>query len=290
MKKLIAVFMLIAVMLGMIACNTAQPSGSDTLTISDDTTPVPTVTDDSGDDVPTDIELDLEGLGELATATSTDPNASPSPSPTPESGIDSLSTVQPSKMPKNMQEAAKINEDVYGWIKVPNTDINYPLMYDKDFYYNTHDIYRKKVDTGSIYLYYKIPTRNIIIAGHNMRVSGTMFHELHVLQDNKDKLKTRENRIFEVEVFGRKKWEVFAIYETKDNEPESTQKNNIKHLSEASESEVQTWINTQKSRSEIDLGVSVSPTDNLMTLITCGDNYDYMTAQSRLYFFLKCVD
>lgn len=287
MKKLIAVFMLIAVMLGMIACNTAEPSGGDTLTISDDATPTPTVSGDSGENaLPGDIELDLEGTGE----NTTDPNATPTPTPTPEAGINPESTAQPSKMPKNMQEAAKINEDVYGWIKVPNTNINYPLMYDKDFYYNTHDIYKKKVDTGSIYLYYKIPTRNIIIAGHNMRVSGTMFHELHVLQDNKDKLKTRDNRIFEIEVFGRKKWEVFAVYETKDNEPEQTQTNNIKHLSEASESEVQTWINTQKSRSEIDLGVSVSPTDNLMTLITCGDNYDYMTAQSRLYFFLKCID
>jgi hypothetical protein len=26
-----------------------------------------------------------------------------------------------------------------------------------------------------------------------------------------------------------------------------------------------------------------------MTLYTCGDNYDYSTAQSRLYFFLKAI-
>jgi hypothetical protein len=35
--------------------------------------------------------------------------------------------------------------------------------------------------------------------------------------------------------------------------------------------------------------VSVSPDDVIMTLYTCGDNYDNSTAQSRLYFFLKAI-
>ncbi len=66
-------------------------------------------------------------------------------------------------------------------------------------------------------------------------------------------------------------------------------KYNIKHLSDASPSDIEKWISTQKERSEVKLDVSVSADDIFMTLVTCGDNYDYSDAQSRLYVFLKCV-
>lgn len=218
-------------------------------------------------------------------------SATPDASATPVVTVNPDSTAKPEgKQPTSLKEAIAINDDVIGWIKVPNTNIDYPILYDKKFYYNAHDIYKKSSDYGCIYTYYNILTRNNTVTGHNMRKSGTMLHELHKLQNDKEKLKTKANRTFTVQLFSLKKWEVFALYETKDSEPQSTLLDNTNHLGKASKEEIQAWIDKQKSRSEIDLGVSVSPDDFLMTIVTCGDNYDNSTAQSRLYYFLHCID
>ena len=43
-------------------------------------------------------------------------------------------------------------------------------------------------------------------------------------------------------------------------------------------------------RSQMDLGVTPSTTDQFLTIYTCGDNHDSDTATSRLYFFLRQVE
>ena len=54
--------------------------------------------------------------------------------------------------------------------------------------------------------------------------------------------------------------------------------------------QVQEWINTQLARSEIDLGIDVSPEDTFLTLYTCGDYHiSDTTNQARLYIFLRRV-
>ncbi len=91
-------------------------------------------------------------------------------------------------------------------------------------------------------------------------------------------------------MFGYNKWEVFAFYETPNNESTNTIYYNTNHLSDASSAEIQSWINYQINRSEVKLGVSVSPNDVLMTIYTCATIYDSNPkGQGRLYFFLKAV-
>lgn len=248
--------------------------------------------------------LEVESTPELAETpgetASPKPSGSPNPSasPKPSGSPDPSATPETGKMPKDYKAAREINKDVIGWIKVPNTNIDYPILYDKSgkFFYDNHDIFKEKTGTpgaGSIYTYYGSLTRNTVVTGHNIRKAGTMFHGLHKVQDNKSSLSSRSNRVFSIRLFGFTKWEVFALYETKDNEPTSTLKYNIKHLSTKDNSnrkEIEEWIAYQKGRSEVSLDVSVTADDLLMTLLTCGDNYDYSDAQSRLYVFLKAVE
>lgn len=234
----------------------------------------------------------------LAPGASATPGASGTPGPSGSPGA-SASPTPSGVMPKSYSEAKKLNSDVVGWIKVPGTNIDYPILYDKSgkWFYNTHDIFKNSTNAGSIYTYYGDVTRNVIVTGHNMRKSDSMFHGLHKVQDNKSSLTTKSNRTFTIKLPGFKawnegaqsKWEVFAIYETKDSEPSSTLKYNVHPLSNKSKAEVEEWINKQKSRSEVKLDVSTSADDIFMTLVTCGDNYDYSDAQSRLYIFLKAV-
>ncbi|MDR1619927.1 MAG: sortase [Clostridiales bacterium] len=286
MKKYIALLLLAAFLLTVAACN-KEPEDN-TMNIGETSAPTSTPAQTMQAATPSSIPT--------ATPTSTPVStpqaaATPTPKPTPEVATNFDSTQKPVKeLPKSLSAAQKINSDVYGWIKVPNTNINYPILYSSSWYYDKHDIYRNKLDAGSIYSYYNVFTRNNVITGHNMRKAGTMFHELHKLQDDKASLTTKKNRMFDIDWFGVNDWEVFALYETTDSEPKSTLEYNTQHLGDASASTVQSWIDKQRGRSEIDIGVKPSPDDFFITLVTCGDNYDYGDAQSRLYFFLRSPD
>ena len=307
MKKTLSILLVIVFMLSAVACaKNEEPAG--TIDFGSD----PSASVQPGD--PTDTQSGTTPGGSTASnapgstapgapaspGASVSPGTSVSPSASASPGASTSPTPGGAAAPKSYSEAKAINSDVIGWIKVPGTNIDYPVLYDDPsdgvWFYNNHDIYKKSTGNpgaGSIYTYYDVLTRNVIVTGHNMRQSGTMLHELHKLQDNKSSLKTKANRTFSIRLFGFTKWEVFALYETKDSEPSSTIKYNIKHLSSSDNSnkkEIEDWIAKQKSRSEIDLGVSVSADDFLMTIITCGDNYDYSEAQSRLYYFLRAVE
>ncbi|MDL2234974.1 SH3 domain-containing protein [Christensenellaceae bacterium OttesenSCG-928-L17] len=201
--------------------------------------------------------------------------------------------------------AKKKNSDTVGWISVPNTNVDEPILYAPNFYYANHDINKKKSYDG-VYPYTSRATSNIVVFGHNMRGSGSIFHQLHHLQESAQGYtrcrnsscgrtfpnglggwyKTSAGRTFNVSLFGTQKWEVFAMYEVPKNEPISTLRNNWN----VSPSNMQTWVNGQIARSEIDFGVKVSKSDQVLTLITCGTNYDSSTANSRLFVFLKNVD
>lgn len=297
MKRVISVVLMVMLLLSVAACakpqEAAEQGSIDFSTGEQSVTPAP---------VENTQAANPAAVGTEPEPTPAESEATPKAEKTPK-GPEAADTTPPpadktsGPQPKNYSEAVKINSDCIGWIKVPNTNIDYPIMYDPsgDWFYNNHDIYKNSTGNpgaGSIYTYYNVLTRNVIISGHNMRKAGSMFHELHKIQDKKNSLTTKANRTFSVQIFGKTTWEVFALYETKDDEPESTLKYNIQHLSakdDSNKAAIEEWIAKQKKRSEVDLDVSVKADDILMTLITCGDNYDYSDAQSRLYVFLKCV-
>lgn len=221
------------------------------------------------------------------------PQATPesTPAATPEATQAQAAAPEKGKYPANLQEAQAMNPDVLGWMKIPNTRIDGPILYDKDFYYADHDVLKNKTEVGSIYAYYNQLTRNVTIAGMNMRREKLLFYDLHVLQDQKELLAEEKNRICDISFGGIEKWEVFALYETADSEPKSTLQSNTSPMITESPAEMEAWVATQKERSELKgiVDVPVSGNDIFMTLVTAGDLYDYPGAQSRLYVFLKAI-
>ncbi|MCE5236406.1 MAG: hypothetical protein ABFC62_04690 [Clostridiaceae bacterium] len=218
------------------------------------------------------------------------------------------------------------NDDVVGWIQIEGTNIDYPIMFDDDpsddskpkgaWFYNYHTWDKKESDSGSVYAYYSQFAQNNAITAHNARVSGTMFHQLHHIQEYnlgsakcagrncKDPvnqltdvlpdLKTYKGRIFTVSIYGvEAKWEVFAMYEAPKGEPEDTLYYNIwfpgKNHWKSTPEEIQEWINKQISRSEVDLGVTPLPSETFLTIVTCGNEHEDSDANGRLYFFLHRV-
>lgn len=198
-------------------------------------------------------------------------------------------------------QAQAVNRDCIGWIEVPGTNISDPILYRSNFYYAYYDINHKKSYNG-VYTQYGSLQRNNPLYGHNNRKSNSGFHQMHHLQEGalgkstcmsnscskkvsgySDWYKTPEGRTWNISLFGRSKWEVFAMYEVDQYEPRTTLTfNYTPTISDY-------WLNYQLARSQINFGVPVTTADTIITVITCGDNYDSASAQSRLYVFLKCV-
>ncbi len=88
----------------------------------------------------------------------------------------------------NFTELWKINKDIYAWIKIPNTAVDYPILQTDgdDAFYLEHNIYKQYSFAGCIYSE-KINSKdfsdpNTILYGHNL-LNGTMFASLHNFRD-----------------------------------------------------------------------------------------------------------
>ena len=79
----------------------------------------------------------------------------------------------------NLENIAKINSDVIGWIKIDGTNIDYPIMQNGNYYLH-RNIYKNYSNHGTPYLaeYCNLrASENLIIFGHHMK-DNTMFSEL----------------------------------------------------------------------------------------------------------------
>lgn len=189
----------------------------------------------------------------------------------------------------------RINPDATGYITLPNTNISYPILYGAEWFYQDHGIDRKPLARGCISYFYSAPTGNIVIAGHNSRPTGTMFHELHLIQDRCEELNEYENRLWYINVYGESGWwEVWAMYE-EGPFPREYMSSRLYNLcwpatyNSMTDEERLEWINYQLERNQLGYEVEVGLNDRFMTLYTCGDTHKDALKGAALYFFLRWV-
>ena len=78
------------------------------------------------------------------------------------------------------------NPDTMGWIYIPGTNIDYPIMMppdDDSEFYMDHDFSGAEYSQGSIFVESVcsdaiLENKNTIIVGHNIRLQGMMFNQL----------------------------------------------------------------------------------------------------------------
>ena len=87
----------------------------------------------------------------------------------------------------NLKET--VNPDIYAWIYVPGTKVNYPVLQHPtdDSYYLNYNLDGSKGYPGCIYSEKKYNSQdfwdaNTVLYGHNMK-NGTMFGSIHKWQD-----------------------------------------------------------------------------------------------------------
>lgn len=95
---------------------------------------------------------------------------------------------EPVEIPIDFKKLWKENEDIYAWITIPGTLVDYPIVQhpEDDLYYLDHTVEGVQGLPGSIYTE-SLNTRdftdkNTVIYGHNMK-NDTMFGSLHDFED-----------------------------------------------------------------------------------------------------------
>ena len=110
-----------------------------------------------------------------------------------------------------------INKDVIGHIKIPDTQVDYPVLLhrlDNEFYL-TRTIKLQLKAAASIFMDYRnrpySEDQNTIVYGHNMK-SGAMFRTLHQYKDSNFALK--HTYIYYSTIYEDMVWEIFSSYTT----------------------------------------------------------------------------
>ena len=112
------------------------------------------------------------------------------------------------------------NEDIYAWIYIPGTNIDYPVLQHPtdDVFYLDHNLDGSAGYPGCIYTepswnYKGFMDRNTVLYGHDL-LDGTMFTQLHNFEDESFFNANRYAFIYTPEdVFA---YDIFAAYEFTD--------------------------------------------------------------------------
>lgn len=171
-----------------------------------------------------------------------------------------------------VQELQKENQDIVGWIEIPDTNINYPVLQGTDNeYYINHNYKHEKTSKGSIFLNkdynWETPSCNLLIYGHNMK-NGEMFQDLlnysskTYYQEHPIIRFTTANEDAEYEIMSAFKSRVY--YKSEENVFRY-----YNFLDAETEEEYNNFVTNAKTSSLYDTGISAQYKDPLITLITC---------------------
>ena len=174
-------------------------------------------------------------------------------------------------VPVDFAALKRINKDIYAWVNIPNTPVDYPVLQNKkNGYYLNRDIEKKWSVYGSIYTEdynnKDFNDFNTLLYGHNMK-NGTMFGSLKKFRDASF---FEENRYINVYMENRiLKYEIFAAC-TWDNKHILANRNFA--LAENRTSYLEEIFSVRDMNSQVAKDISVSADDRIITLSTCMNN------------------
>lgn len=206
------------------------------------------------------------------------PTQEPSDTPEPTESVKPSQTAEPDGIPdpkdtpapkRTYEEWKKVNADVIGWIKIADTNIDYPVVIGKDNeYYLTHGPDKKSSKSGAVFMDYRIAEelkpRHLIIYGHNMR-NETQFNHLNKF---KDKAFFDKHPTFTFK-YGDDEYDcqVFSAYVT-------TLDIVFTHVKFGSPQNFVNYMADLKKQSKYANDIKIGENDQVLTLVTCTYEYD----------------
>ncbi len=265
-RKILVVW-LMALMALLSACNEDVGGGPIDIDVPDKT--------DAPVFVPTDPTQETESATGTLPATGS-PGASATPIPQ-SSNVDPSNTIDPNEIDgtEDVKEEEKlsyseyraINSDVNGWIKISNTNVDYPIVKSRDnIDYLTQNAKKEASKAGAIFMDYRCSPNDshVIIYGHNMSKSKIMFAQM---TNYANRSFYDANRTFEV-TFGDKKYtyKVFSVYSVDVNDADYMA---VDENFPSAASFVDYMNNTLAKLSIFPVDTTIGESDHVLTLSTC---------------------
>ena len=180
------------------------------------------------------------------------------------------------------------NKSLAGWIRIPGTEIDYPVMQTRNNdYYLNHDFEQNEDNNGSIFIDSQCSiwprSENLLIYGHNMK-SGKMFGTLDKYK-NEDYYK--EHPLIEFDtIYEKGIYRIMYVFPEVVHEASEVTFKYYQFIEADSEEEYDSNMQTMAEMSLYDTGVTSSFGDELITLSTC----DYEPDAERFAVVAKRVE
>ena len=163
------------------------------------------------------------------------------------------------------------NKKLIGWLKIDDTNIDYPVMQtDDNQYYLEHNLNQEYDKNGSIFMDKDCdvlkPSTNFILYGHHMR-SGQMFGKL----DKYEKQSYCEDHsIIQFDtIYEKGTYQVMYVFRSKVYDEETIVFKYYQFIDALSEQEFDSYMQEMAEMSLYDTGVTAQYGDRLLTLSTC---------------------
>ncbi|MBR1771700.1 MAG: class B sortase [Lachnospiraceae bacterium] len=179
------------------------------------------------------------------------------------------------------------NKKLIGWIKIDDTNIDYPVMQTTDNeYYLDHNLNQEYDKNGSIFMDKDCdvlkPSTNIILYGHHMK-SGKMFGGLDKYSSPDYYLK---HRYIDFDtIYEKGSYEVMYVFRSRVYSEEEVVFKYYQFIDAINEMEFDSNMREMAAVSLYDTGVTASYGDRLLTLSTC----DYQEKNGRFVVVAKKV-
>ncbi len=196
---------------------------------------------------------------------------------------------EPKEMLPQYQLMYNTNSDTVGWIEIPGTTIDYPVVqspYEANFYLR-RNFYKENATCGTIYVRERCdvfsPSDNVTMYGHNMR-NGTMFADLHKYED-KSFWESNKYIYFDT-LYDYHAYEIFAVFISSADL--SNGENFRYHLFDnaADQAEFDEFVASCKELSLYDTGITPQYGEKLITLSTCDKSIEdgrFVVVARRIY-------
>lgn len=166
------------------------------------------------------------------------------------------------------------NKKLIGWLKIDDTNIDYPVMQtDNNEYYLDHNFNQERDNNGSLFLdcdcnIYPRST-NLIIYGHHMK-SGNMFGNLQ--QYAKESYGKSHSLIQFDSIYEKATYQVMYVFRSQVYNEDDLVFKYYQFINANSEEEFDSYMREMAAMSLYDTEVTASYGDSLLTLSTCDNS------------------
>ena len=166
----------------------------------------------------------------------------------------------------------KMNPDVVGWMRIPGTVVDYPVMYkpDSEEFYLRKNYYGEKATHGCLYIQETCSvfpqSDNLTVYGHNMR-DGSMFG---CLKNYRKESFWKKHPVITFNTLTEEaQYEIFAVFATTSSVGKGFKYHYF--IDAAGGEDFREFVDTCKKLSFYDTGIDPEPGDRFITLSTCED-------------------